>query len=315
MERASLSSGSRWENESTTSDTMAARDLEEILRDVRRVQLRARRQVNDLLSGEYASAFKGRGMEFESVREYVPGDDIRAIDWNVTARSDTPFIKTFREERESTVILAVDVSASGAFGTTRQSKLEMAAEVAAVLMITALRNNDKVGLLLFADDVIKYVPPIKGRGGVLRMIRELLTTPPVSARTDVAKSLQFLGRVQHRRCVLFLISDFISKPFARELAIANRHHDCVAISIRDPREAILPNVGWIRLQDSETGETIELDSGNRHVRTWFRTEAEKREAELDAVLKKASVDHLRLATDKPYTHDMQRFFLAREMQR
>jgi uncharacterized protein (DUF58 family) len=294
---------------------MAARELDEILREVRRVQIQARRQVNDLLAGEYASAFKGRGMEFESVREYVPGDDIRTIDWNVTARSDVPFIKTFREERESTIVIAVDISASSAFGTAIRSKLDLAIEVAAVLMFTAIRNNDKVGLLLFADDVVRYVPPCKGRGSVLRLIRELLSVEPIHKTTDIAKALQYLGRVHHRRCILFVLSDFMSHDFSRELSIANQRHDCIAFVLRDPREEILPNVGWIAFQDAETGRVVELDSSRSSVRSWYAEQARVRDEQLNEVLRRAQVERLTLRTDRPYSHDLQLFFLARERAR
>ena len=194
---------------------MPARDLESVLKEVRRIQIDARRQVNDLLAGEYLSVFKGRGMEFDAVREYVPGDEIRSIDWNVTARAGVPYVKTFCEERELTVLLAVDISASGAFGSQRLSKMETAVEVAAVLMFTALKNNDKVGLLFFADDVVKYIPPRKGRGKVLRLIRELLATEPIKTSTDIAKALEFLGHVQRRRCVVFVMSDFLGPDCCR----------------------------------------------------------------------------------------------------
>lgn len=294
---------------------MAARELDDILREVRRVQIQARRQVNDLLSGEYASAFKGRGMEFESVREYVPGDDIRTIDWNVTARSSSPFIKTFREERESTIVLAVDISASGAFGTSERSKLDLAIEVAAVLMFTAIRNNDKVGLLLFADDIVRYVPPRKGRGSVLRLIRELLTVEPIQRTTDIGRALQYLGRVHHRRCILFVLSDFISQEFSRDLAIANQRHECIAFLLRDPREESLPNVGWVALQDAETGEIIEIDSSSSSVRKWYAAQAKERDDRLLEIFRRAQVESLTLRTDRPYSHDLQRFFLARERAR
>ena len=214
---------------------MPARQLEDVLKEVRRIQIVARRQVNDLLAGEYLSVFKGRGMEFDAVREYVPGDEIRSIDWNVTARTGTPFVKTFCEERELTVMLAVDISASGSFGSFRLSKMDTAVEVAAVLMFTALRNHDKVGLLFFTDDVVKYIPPRKGRANVLRLIRELLATEPVKAQTDISKALDFLGRVQRRRCVVFLMSDFLGPDCSRALAIANQRHDCVAVTMGDPR--------------------------------------------------------------------------------
>src|SRR5437868_4977278 len=187
---------------------MPTRAIEDILKEVRRIQIVARRQVNDLLAGEYLSVFKGRGMEFDSVREYVPGDEIRNIDWNVTARTGAPYVKKFAEERELTVVLAIDISASGSFGSLRLSKMDTAAEVAAVLMFSALKNHDKVGLLLFASDVVRYIPPRKGRSNVLRLIRDLLSVEPVREPTSIDNALQFLGRVQKRKCVVFLMSDF-----------------------------------------------------------------------------------------------------------
>ena len=225
---------------------MPKRQIEDVLKEVRRIQIVARRQVNDLLAGEYLSVFKGRGMEFDAVREYVPGDEIRSIDWNVTARTGTPFVKTFCEERELTVILAVDISASGSFGSFRLSKMETAVEVAAVLMFTALKNHDKVGLLFFTDDVVKYIPPRKGRANVLRLIRELLATEPVKAQTDISKALDFLGRVQRRRCVVFVMSDFLGPDCSRALAIANQRHDCVAVTMGDPRESAFRTSGSCR---------------------------------------------------------------------
>src|SRR5882724_11819342 len=187
------------------------RDISEVLKEVRRIQIVANRQVNDILAGEYLSVFKGRGMEFDSVREYVPGDEIRNIDWNVTARTGAPYVKKFAEERELTIMLAIDVSASGAFGSLRLSKMDTAVEVAAVLMFSALKNHDKVGLLFFADDVVKYIPPRKGRSNVLRLIRELLSVEPIKATTDIPAALQFIGRVQRRRSVVFLMSDFLGQ--------------------------------------------------------------------------------------------------------
>lgn len=294
---------------------MAARTLEEVLKEVRRIQIVARRQVNDLLAGEYLSAFHGRGMEFNSVREYVPGDEIRAIDWNVTARTGNPYVKTFSEERELTVLIVVDVSASGAFGSQRLSKMETAIEVAAVLMFTALKNNDKVGLVFFADDVIKYIPPRKGRGNVLRLIRELLAMEPVKARTDITKTLEFLGRVQRRRCVLFLMSDFLGPDCSRALAIANQRHDCIAVTIGDPREMSLPDVGFVTLRDAETDELLELDTRHPKVRMLFAKAADERERVLTGSLRRANVDRLTIRTDQPYSNSLQRFFRAREKQR
>ncbi|MBM4075011.1 MAG: DUF58 domain-containing protein [Planctomycetes bacterium] len=294
---------------------MAARSLEEVLKEVRRIQIVARRQVNDLMAGEYLSAFKGRGMEFDAVREYVPGDEIRTIDWNVTARTGAPYVKTFCEERELTVLLAVDISASGSFGSGRLTKMEAAVEVAAVLMFTALKNNDKVGLLFFADDVVKYIPPRKGRGNVLRLIRELLATEPIKAQTDISKALQFFNRVQRRRCVLFLMSDFLGDDCSQALAIANQRHDCVAVTLTDPRELELPDVGFLTLRDAETDEFIELDTHHPQVRALFAQAGLQRESQLQNSLRRANVDRLDIRTDRPYAASLQRFFKNRERQR
>jgi uncharacterized protein (DUF58 family) len=294
---------------------MAARELEDILREVRRIQIIARRQVNDLLAGEYLSAFKGRGMEFDSVREYVPGDEIRSIDWNVTARSDQPYVKTFCEERELTILLAVDISASGAFGSQRLSKMETAVEVAAVLMFTSLRNNDKVGLLFFADDVVKYIPPRKGRGNGLRLIRELLATEPIKAETDISKALQYISRVQRRRCVVFVMSDFLGPDCSQALAVANQRHDCVAVTLHDPRESVLPDVGFLTLRDAETDELLELDTRHPKVRALFAKAAAEREQSLTGWLRRANVDRLEIRTDRPYSQSLQQFFRMREHQR
>jgi len=294
---------------------MAARELEEVLKEVRRIQIVARRQVNDLLAGEYLSAFKGRGMEFDSVREYVPGDEIRSIDWNVTARSNGPYVKTFCEERELTILLAVDISASGAFGSQRLSKMETAVEVAAVLMFTSLKNNDKVGLLFFADDVIKYIPPRKGRGNVLRLIRELLATEPIKAETDITKALQYIARVQRRRCVVFVMSDFLGPDCSKALAVANQRHDCVAVTLQDPRESVLPDVGFLTLRDAETDELLELDTRHPQVRALFAKAAADREVSLTGSLRRANVDRLEIRTDRPYSQSLQRFFRMRERQR
>jgi uncharacterized protein (DUF58 family) len=294
---------------------MAARPLEEVLKEVRRIQIVARRQVNDLLAGEYLSAFKGRGMEFDAVREYVPGDEIRSIDWNVTARSGVPYVKTFCEERELTVLLAVDISASGAFGSQRLTKLETAIEVAAVLMFTSLKNNDKVGLLFFADDVVRYIPPRKGRGNVLRLIRELLATEPIRAQTDITKALEYLSKVQRRRCVVFLMSDFLGPDCSKALAVANQRHDCVAVTLQDPREAELPDVGFLTLRDAETDELLELDTHHPQVRALFAAAARERENTLTSWFRRASVDRLQIRTDQPCAQSLQRFFRMRERQR
>lgn len=294
---------------------MAARELEDVLREVRRIHIVARRQVNDLLAGEYLSAFKGRGMEFDAVREYVPGDEIRSIDWNVTARSEVPYVKTFCEERELTVFIAVDISASGAFGSQSLSKMETAVEVAAVLMFASLRNNDKVGLMFFADEVIKFVPPRKGRGNVMRLIRELLAAEPIKAETNITKALEYLGRVQRRRCVVFVMSDFLGADCSKALSVANQRHDCIAVTLQDPRELEIPDVGFITLRDAETDELLELDTRHPKVRALFAQAARDRESNLTSGLKRAQVDRLEIRTDQSYATSLQRFFRMREHQR
>ncbi|MEI7461952.1 MAG: DUF58 domain-containing protein [Pirellula sp.] len=294
---------------------MAVRELEDVLKEVRRIHIVARRQVNDLLAGEYLSAFKGRGMEFDAVREYVPGDEIRSIDWNVTARSEVPYVKTFCEERELTVFIAVDISASGAFGSQSLSKMETAVEVAAVLMFASLRNNDKVGLMFFADEVIKFVPPRKGRGNVMRLIRELLAAEPIKAETNITKALEYLGRVQRRRCVVFVMSDFLGADCSKALSVANQRHDCIAVTLQDPRELEIPDVGFITLRDAETDELLELDTRHPKVRALFSQAARDRESNLTSGLKRAQVDRLEIRTDQSYATSLQRFFRMREHQR
>src|SRR5271155_158519 len=246
----------------------------EILKKVRQVELRTRRLVTDALAGEYHSVFKGRGMDFDEVREYSPGDEVRLIDWNVTARTGTPFIKKLREERELTILLAVDVSASGKFGSNLQSKRERAAEVASVLAFSAIRNRDKVGLLLFTDDIEQYVPPNKGRTHVLRVIRDILFHAPRRTGTDVAAALDFINDVLRRRAVVFVISDFIESPEAferlrRQLRLTNQRHDLVLLHLRDRHEEELPAVGLLTLEDPETGEVMEIDTDSKGVRHGF----------------------------------------------
>ena len=290
-------------------------DVSELLKEVRRIQIFANRQVNDILAGEYVTAFKGRGMEFDSVREYVPGDEIRNIDWNVTARSGVPHVKKFHEERELTVMLAIDVSASGEFGTVNKSKLEAAVRMAALLMFVALKNNDKLGLVLFADEIVQYVPPRKGRGRVLRLIRDLMNVKTIRKTADIAKALEFIGRVQRRKCVCFLLSDFQGADCARALAVANQRHDFVAVKLYDPCELALPDVGFITLQDAETGELVEVDTRHPQVRMLFARTAKARGEWLESALRRSSIDRLDIGTDlndKGYAQSLQRFFKVRE---
>jgi uncharacterized protein (DUF58 family) len=291
---------------------MSDQNILDILKKVRHIQIVANRTVNDLLAGQYKSVFRGRGMEFDEVREYQPGDDIRTIDWNVTARTGSPFIKRFCEERELTVLLLVDISASGVFGSVSQAKLDLAVEMAALLMFSALKNNDKVGLLTFADQVCDYFPPRKGKANVLRLIRQLVAAEPVAAETNIAVALDYLNRVQKRRAVVFLLSDFLAPAARHAMAIANRHHDLVAVTVSDPREESLPDVGFVTLRDAETGEQVELDTHHAEVRRLFQRRAADRAGELSSRLMKAGVDQLAVRTNEDYQKSLRRFFRMRE---
>jgi uncharacterized protein (DUF58 family) len=292
----------------------------EILKKVRLVELRARRLVTDVLAGEYRSVFKGRGMDFDEVREYTPGDEVRLIDWNVTARTGTTFIKKLREERELTILLAVDVSASGKFGSQAQSKRELAAEVASVLAFSALRNRDKVGLLLFTDEVEQFLPPKKGRQHVLRVIREILFCAPQRRGTDIAAALDFLRDVQRRRAVVFVLSDFIDSPASFErmrlqLRLTNKRHDVVLLHLRDRREEELPPVGLLTLEDAETGEVMEVDTNSRHVREAFRRRALERMEVFRRAARQAGADALELRAGEPYDQALYAFFQNRASRR
>jgi uncharacterized protein (DUF58 family) len=268
--------------------------------------------VQTIFAGDYHSVFKGRGMNFDEVREYQPGDEIRAIDWNVTARLGTAFVKKFTEERELTVLLVVDVSASGSFGSSSQSKRELAAEVACLLAFSAIRNNDKVGLLLFTDKVELYIPAKKGRSHTLRLIREVLFFQPQSRGTDAALALQYLNKVVSRRAVVFFISDFQTGDFSRELAVSGRRHDFIAIHVQDEREQVLPNIGIITLEDAETGEQIEINTGDRAARTHFAELAQAQSAELKRTLHRNNIDTISLQTGRDYLPGLRSFFKQRE---
>jgi len=284
----------------------------EILRKVRQIEIRTNREVTDVLGGQYHSVFKGRGMEFEEVREYLPGDEVRAIDWNVTARFGHPYIKKFKEERELTVMLVVDVSASGQFGSVRQTKNELAAELAAVLAFSAIRNNDKVGLIMFTDRIERFVPPQKGRRHVLRVIREILAFRPEGTGTDIAGALDYLNSVQRRRAVCFLLTDFQDRNFLKQLRVTGKRHDAVALSLRDPREDELPPVGLLELRDAETGERTLVDTFDKRVRQAFAQRATARMAKLRDLLRSAAVDHIEIRCDTDYMLPLVKFFRMRE---
>lgn len=287
----------------------------EVLKKVRQIEIRTNREVTDVLGGQYHSVFKGHGMEFEEVREYLPGDEVRSIDWNVTARFGHPYIKKFKEERELTVMLIVDVSASGQFGSVRQTKNELAAELAAVLAFSAIRNNDKVGLIMFTDQIEKYVPPKKGRRHVLRVIREILAFQPKGRGTNLKAALDYLNHVQSRRAVTFVLSDFQvqdEETVRKKLRVASKRHDVVALSLRDPREEELPAVGLVELRDAETDEWVLVDTFDRNVREQFAAKSRLRLEALRRLLRSASVDHVEIRCETDYMLPLIKFFKMRE---
>lgn len=283
----------------------------DILKKIRTLEIKTRGLVETAFAGDYHSVFKGRGMNFEDVREYQPGDEIRSIDWNVTARLGAPFVKKFTEERELTVMLIVDVSASGNFGSTTQSKRELAAEVACLLAFSAIRNNDKVGLLLFTDRVELFIPPKKGRSHTLRLIREILFFEPEGRGTNPALALDSLNKIVTRRAVVFFISDFQAPDFSKTLAVSGRRHDFIAVHVHDEREKVLPNIGIITLEDAETGEQIEVDTANRTTRTRFVDLANEQQAELSRTLRRNNIDAIALRTGEDYLPALRSFFKQR----
>jgi len=284
----------------------------EVMAQIRRIQIRTSRMVNEILAGQYESVFKGQGMEFKEVREYVPGDDIRSIDWNVTARTGTPHVKLLVEERELTVMLLVDASGSGHFGSVERFKHELAAELCAVLAFSAIKNNDKVGLIIFTDEVELYVPPNKGRKHVLRVIREVLYFKPKRRGTNIAAALHFLNSVIKRRAVVFVVSDFIDEGHQDALRIANKRHDIIAAAVTDPREEILPDVGIMAVRDPESGKEFLLDTSDAAAREAYALEARRRAQSRDDILRRAKVDVMHLRTDRPYLQEIYRFFRMRE---
>ena len=283
----------------------------EILKKVRRIEISTRGLVNELFSGEYHSVFKGRGMDFSEVREYQIGDEIRSIDWNVTARTGHPFVKVFREERELTVMLLVDASGSGDFGSLNQAKGEIAVEICALLAFSAIKNNDKVGLIIFTDQVEKFIPPRKGRKHVLRVLRELLYFRPTHKGTDIGAVLEYLNRIQRRRSVTFLVSDFLGENFDKQLRVAGRRHDMIVVRIGDPREEELPRVGLLELEDAESGEHVVVNTSDPRVRTLFRDNVLRRRAVLDQLLRQTGIDRIDIRTDCGYVEPLIRFFQQR----
>jgi len=284
---------------------------QELARKIRYIQIYTSKAVNDVLAGEYHSVFKGRGMEFEEVREYTPGDEIRTIDWNVTARMGHPYVKRFVEERELTILFLVDLSASGSFGSREKLKNEVAAELCALLAFSAIKNNDKVGLIIFTDVIELYIPPNKGVSHVLRLIRDVLNFKPRRTQTDLGGALDYLGRITHRRGVVFLVSDFLAEGYEKRLRIAARRHDLIAISVEDPREISLPNAGLIDLEDAETGDMITVDAGDPAVRRRWEALARRRQERLRETLQSVGVDQVNVVTGRDYVRDLVSFFRAR----
>jgi uncharacterized protein (DUF58 family) len=284
----------------------------EIIKKVRMIEIRTRRLVNDLFSGEYHSIFKGRGMEFDEVREYQVGDDVRQIDWNVTARTGTPFIKKFTEERELSVVFLIDASGSQHFGSGRLLKSELAAELTALLSLAAIKNNDKVGMIIFTDKIEKFVPPNKGRKHVLRLIREVLYFEPEGKQTNISSALKYFLNVIKRRSVVFLISDFYSSGFERELLLAGRKHDLVAIRLTDPREMEIPPVGLVYMEDAESGRPLWLDTHDPEFRRKFTENREEELKQIERMFKQNNVDFIDLDTSASYIEPLIKFFKMRE---
>ena len=284
----------------------------ELAKKIRYIQIFTKKAVTDVFAGEYESAFKGLGMEFEDVREYQPGDEVRSIDWNVTARMGKPFIKRFVEERELTVIFAVDLSASGAFGSIKKTKNEIAAELCALVSFAAIKNNDKVGLIVFTNQVEMFIPPKKGTTHALRIIRELLFFKPGQVSTDISEALDYLGRVIRKRAVVFLVSDFLESGYEDRMRIMGKKHDLIAVSITDPREVSIPNVGLIELEDAETGEIILIDTGSKQIRNKYEKKGRDRSQELKKMFSSMGIDQIDIKTNSDYMQLIAQFFLQRE---
>lgn len=284
----------------------------EVLKKIRRIQITTSRMVTDVFAGQYQSVFKGRGMEFHEVREYQPGDEIRSIDWNVTARMGHPYIKKFVEERELTVMLLLDSSMSCRFGSVNKMKNQLAAELCSVLAFSAIQNNDRVGIMIFTDKVEKFVPARKGLSHVLRVIREALYFNPEGRATDISAALEYLNKVTTRKTIAFLISDFFDKDFKKVLSVSNKRHDVVAVTITDRRERDMPDVGIMDLRDAETGEDLVIDTGDFALRKRYREDAIKRINDRKALFRSVHVDNIDIYTDIPYTKELIRFFRMRE---
>ena len=304
-----------------------ATDVKELMAKVGKIRILTNKLIDDQLSGDYHSTFKGQGVEFDEVRPYTPGDDVRTIDWNVTAKTGLPYIKRFSEERELTILFLVDVSGSQGYGSVRRSKMELAAEVTALLALTAIRNQDKIGLILFSDQIVKYIPPRKGRDSVMRLVREVLAAEDdAEGGTDIGAALKFLNGVQKRRAVVFLVSDFLlsnhspstnhqAPDYERLLRATARHHDMVCVPVADPAEAALPDVGLVEMEDPETGDLVLVDTSSASVRRAFAEKAAADQEELVRFFRKTGIDTLPIATDKPYIDGVRALFKRRARKR
>ena len=305
-----------------------ATDVKELMAKVGKIRILTNKLIDDQLSGDYHSTFKGQGVEFDEVRPYTPGDDVRTIDWNVTAKTGLPYIKRFSEERELTILFMVDVSGSQSYGSVRRSKAELAAEVTALLALTAIRNQDKIGLILFSDKIVKYIPPRKGRDSVMRLVREVLAAEDdAEGGTDIGAALKFLNGVQKRRAVVFLVSDFMRSAaaegdrqqsmsaFERLLRATAQHHDMVCVPVSDPAEANLPNVGLVEMEDPETGDLVLVDTASAAVRKAFAATAAAEQEELKKFFRKTGIDTLPIATDRPYIDEVRLLFKRRARKR
>ena len=284
----------------------------EILRQVKLIELRTRGLVNSVFTGEYRSVFKGQGMEFSEVREYQPGDEVRSIDWNVTARMRRPFVKRYIEERELTVMLVVDLSGSERFGTVKRFKSELASELAAVLAMSAVRNNDRVGVLLFTDRIEHLIPPRKGRRHVLRIIRDLLAFEPVGRGTDMVRAIDYVARMLNEHAIVFIVSDFLEEDISHPLKLLAQRHDVVAVTVEDPSERDLPNIGIARLVDPETGETFEVDTSSPSVRTAYTDRVMAEREERKHLLRRLAIDEVAVRTEGGAVEPLLRFFRTRE---
>lgn len=290
-------------------------ETQELIKKVRKIEIKTRGLSNQLFSGEYHTAFKGRGMAFSEVREYQSGDDVRLIDWNVTARSGDAYIKIFEEERELTTMLLVDVSGSKIFGTGDQSKKDLITELSAVISFSAIQNNDKVGVIFFSDKVEKYIPPKKGKSHILRIIRELIEFEPESKKTNIGAALEFFTSVVKKRAIVFLMSDFISPQFENPLRIVAKRHDLVAVKLYDEKENHLPNIGLVNVEDSETGKTMWIDTSDKKTIAKFEKERSDYNFKLESLLMKNKVDIIKLRTDESYIIPLRQFFKNRESRR